>query len=641
MAPFFSFLVLEYRRFLRKRNLFIFLLTFLLALYFVNKGIVENKNHPQKVENFKQIQSNYFDTTPNYDCYSRDGVTMLYIPAPISVLFRKTATPPDLTAKVDSVVTLRINNNMKGRSLIARLFFGRIDFAVIVLIWLTMLALYYGYETFFHTGYIKFLSSGASPHRVNVSLSAARYLVFASWFLLLFAGLIAFIKIRGIAFSASDYTGCLLFLLAALGLVLVFFALGCIFSIYGSKKGYSFLIFVLWLLLVFAAPGGIVTAHEDKFPDANRDFKTSLDKFKIVIDFEVESKQKHGKFDRKNMESAKKVIEIYLKEVYPKVESLELRLKDEVAEGISGIRRCGVWFPTTFFMLTCDDVSSCGYSNYIAFFEYAIEMMRKFVRFWIDRVFYHDPKQLVNFIKAEENIYRARSRIPGYFVGGMMVTLAYGFILLLICYFLANRALYPFSKDPGAFAQFEMKLYRGKKHAVRCYYPDFIDQFLNVFYGKNRELNWKLLLEGENIANGEKYNLLYLPNPIDFPIDLKVKHLLFLFKRFFGPGKEEVIKAVDILGKSKLEKRLGDLELSERCRVVLIFAGLTGRSVYILKDFLFKIPPEHRGDLSELASQLQRPDALLIDLVTLDSFSLEPEETSNINFKSGKYIEVK
>jgi hypothetical protein len=641
MAPFFSFLVLEIKQFLRKRNLFIFLLTFLLALYFVDKGIVENKNQPQKVENFKQTQKNYFNKITNYDGYSRDGVTMLYVPAPISVLSRKTATPPDLTAKVDSVVTLRINDNMKGRSLIARLFFGRIDFAVIVLIWLTLLALYYGYETFYHSGYIKFLSSGASPLRVSVSISAARYLVFASGFLLLFAGLLVFIKIRGIAFSASDYTGCVLFLLAGLGLMLVFFALGCIFSIYRSKKGYSFLIFILWLLLVFAVPGAIVTAHEDKFPDANRDFKTALDKFETVIDFEVESDQKHGEFDRKNIESERKLIEIYWKKVYPKIESLELGLKDEVKEGISGIRRWGVWFPTTFFMMTCDDVSSCGYDNYLAFFDYAVEMMRKFVRFWIQRVFYHDPKQLVNFIKGDENIYRARSRVPGYFVGGMTVTLGWGFILLLICYFLANRALYPLSKDPGAFAQFEMKLHRGKKHAIRCYYPGFVDQFLNVFYGKNRGLNWKLLLEGKNIAGGEKFNLLYLPNPIEFPIDLKVKHLLYLFKRFFGLSKEKVKKAVEIIGKSKLEKRLSDLELSERCRVVLILAGLTVRSVYILKDFLFKIPPEHRGELSELASQLQRPDSLLIDLVTLDSFSLEPEKTSNINFKSGKYIEEK
>ena len=149
------------------------------------------------------------------------------------------------------------------------------------------------------------------------------------------------------------------------------------------------------------------------------------------------------------------------------------------------------------------------------------------------------------------------------------------------------------------------------------------------------------MLDGKNIADEEKLSFLYLPNPLDFPLDLKVKHLLFLFKRFFGLSKDEVKKAKDILGKSKLEKRMKDLELSERCRVVLIIAGLTRCSVYILKDFLFKIPPELRGDLSELASQLKRPDALLIDLVTLDSFSLEPEETSNINFKSGKYIEVK
>lgn len=641
MAPFISLLALEYRRFTRKRNLFIFIITFLLALYFVNKGIIGNKNQPQKIENFKQIQKNYFNNTPNYDCYSRDGVTMMFIPAPISVLSRKTVTPPDLTAKADSVVTLQINNNMKGQSLISRLFFGRIDFAMIVLIWLTLLALYYGFESFYYIGYIKFLSSGASPGRVIVSLAAARYLVFASGFIMLFAGLLVFTKIRGIVFSGSDYQGCLLFLLAALGLMLVFFALGSIFGIYGSKKGYSFLMFVLWLLLVFAAPGGIVSAHEDKFPDVNKDFQTSLDKFKININFEDESGKKYGKFNRNNIEEERNRIEIYWKEEYPEVESCEMRLKGEIEAGITSVQRSSVWFPTTFFMMTCDEVSSCGYSNYISFFDYVVGMMRKFIRFWIDRVFYHDPKKLVNFIKAEENIYRARSRIPRYFAGGMIVTLAYGFILLLICYFLSNRFLYPFTKEPGAFAQFKMELHRGKTHAIRCYYPGFIHQFLNVFYGKKRELNWQLILEGKNIASGEKLAFLYLPNPIDFPIDLKCKHLLFLFKRFFGLGKEEVKKAVDLLGKAKLEKRLSDLELSEQCGVFLKLAGLTKLSVYILQDFLFKIPPGLKGDLSELACQLKRSDALLIDLVTLDSFSIEPEVTSTINYESGKYTEVK
>jgi hypothetical protein len=525
--------------------------------------------------------------------------------------------------------------------LISRLFFGRIDFAMIVLIWLTLLALYYGFESLYYTGYLKFLSSGASPGRIIVSLAAARYLVFASGFILLFAGLLVFIKIRGIVFSGSDYQGCLLFLLAALGLVLVFSALGSIFGIYGSKKGYSFLMFVLWLLLVFAAPGGIVSAHEDKFPGVNKDFQTSLKKFEIAINFEDESEKEHGKFDRNNIEVERKEIEKYWEKVYPEVESCELRLKGEIEAGISSVQRSSAWFPTTFFLMTCDEVSSCGYINYISFFEYTIELMRKFVRFWIDRVFYNDPKKLVNFIKADENIYRARSRIPRYFIGGMIVTLAYGFILLLICYFVSNRALYPFTKEPGAFAQFEMKLNKGKTHAIRCYYPGFIHQFLNVFYSKNRGLNWQLMLEGKNIISGKKLVFLYLPNPVGFPGDLKVKHLLFLFKRFFGLDKEEVKKAVDMLGKAKLEKRLADLELSEQCRVFLKLAGLTKLSVYILQDFLFKIPPGLKGGLSELACQLKRSDALLIDLVTLDSFSIEPEVTSTINYESGKYVEVK
>ena len=61
----------------------------------------------------------------------------------------------------------------------------------------------------------------------------------------------------------------------------------------------------------------------------------------------------------------------------------------------------------------------------------------------------------------------------------------------------------------------------------------------------------------------------------------------------------------------------------------------------MIKRFLLGIPSELRGDVCDLASGLAKEEGLLIDMVTQDIFSIEPNATSSINYKEGFYKEIK
>lgn len=220
MTYFFAFQSMEFKRITGKRNLIIILCTFIILLAAANQGINERKKIPGKIQKFIRIQKRYFENATNYDGYGRDGITMLHVPSANRVICRNTPIPSDLTARVDSVVTLRIKNNMKGKSLIARLFFGRIDVVLVVLIVFTLLAMFYGSESFHTREYLKFLASIISHARIFWALLFSRFLSFILGFIVLAAGLMMFIQTRGVRFTTLDYNGLLILLLAALGMML-------------------------------------------------------------------------------------------------------------------------------------------------------------------------------------------------------------------------------------------------------------------------------------------------------------------------------------------------------------------------------------------------------------------------------------
>jgi hypothetical protein len=97
--------------------------------------------------------------------------------------------------------------------------------------------------------------------------------------------------------------------------------------------------------------------------------------------------------------------------------------------------------PTTFYNSTCYELSGRGYGNYLNFFQYLRQQRRAFLLFWIDRVYYHDPEVMKNYVTGDENIFRSRGMTPPNFWTGCLIIIAWIILLSWISYVLFKRSL--------------------------------------------------------------------------------------------------------------------------------------------------------------------------------------------------------
>jgi len=643
LSVFYAFFCQGSRWFMGIRNLSMWFIILLVVLFFVNDNIVEFKSGPEKEQEFKKIQEEYFENIHKYEPYSLEGVKFLLIPSPAVVLFGNTVIPPDVVLKVNAIVTVQLNNNLKGKSLVSNLYFGRLDFSLIVLLGFSLLAMGYGHEVIQALEYLKCLSGIASHANIFLSVVLVRFILLAAGFLVLSGCVLVFLNIRGVVLTGGDYTGVLGSLVSALFMLLVFYMIGVFCGTLRSPVISILAMLGAWFTLTFLIPGTIVSLTGKKFPEVTRDFQTELDKFKIVKEFETRAAEEYGEFDKNNMDLARKVIEIYWNKYLKKIEAREEELKAEIQSNIDRVNRLSIIFPTTFYMHTCNEASSLGYGNFIDLYCHGQTMFRDFQRFWIDRVFYNDPKEMVSFfnVKGVDNIIRGKSRLPRYFAAGLALQLLYSVLLFLGSYFRFRRLLFPLPEKADAFDNLDIKLESHSKFSLRSGYRDFSLQFLGLFFGKSTGLKWNVSIDGNDIVNSSKKDFFYLPHPDKIPGNITVRHLLFLFKRLLKlPGGEfdKIIKGIE---KGLLNKRFGKLETKDKAMLLLMVAQSSKRRVYLFNDFIVGIPGDSRSELAEKAEELKESGALLIDLVSTDLAWLEHDVMSTVHFKNKKYKEYR
>ncbi len=637
ITDFFAFFALEYKRFLYKWNLVAWLILMVLLFLAVNQRANEIINLPKKQQKFKEIQKKYFQKTPNYEVYSRDGIRVLSVPTPAVIFSGRNPIPIDLTLKFDSIVMLQIINNYKGKSLANGMFQGREGFTGIVLKLATILVLWYGFASLPNRHYLKLLCRVSSKKRIFWCTVISRFMLFSTAFIIINGILYAIVRIRGIAFTGADHAGILGNLAAALVMMGVFFAVGVLIGNRETSALSYILLFILWYVLVTAVPGALGAWAEKNFPDAIKDYQTELDNFETLVEFEKYAEEKNKKFDRKNIDGARKVIKEYLGKYYPKINEREGKLKSSIESTIDTMDRLSILCPTTFYMNTSNEMSSRGYLNYIDFYEYGREMKQKFVRFYIDRTFYNDPKVMVSFIKGSEAIFTCRSRLPRHFLYGILLNLLYTAAILFAAYSGFKRWLFPAPKKPGQFNHININMAKRKIITFSVERIEFVLQLLNVFFGQVKRLRWKISLEGKDITSGLKGEFAYLFNPRYLPGELKPVHMLLLFKRLLNLTNEEIEKIINACGRKIIEKHFPDIEKVDKAGFLLALVEARTPGIIIFNDFTGGIPGKSRNELAELVEKLKDKGTLIIDIVSGESYWLEPDTRVTAAFDDGIY----
>jgi hypothetical protein len=322
-----------------------------------------------------------------------------------------------------------------------------------------------------------------------------------------------------------------------------------------------------------------------------------------------------------------------------RIQAQELDLKSEIEADIDAMNRLSLLLPTTFFMSGGYEMSSCGYDNFIAFYSYSLRMRARFVRFWIDRVYYHDPGVMVPFIEGDENLFRAGSRVHRYVLAGLGLMLIYSAALLGAANRRCRRLSAPPAGNPAAFANMEIEFGSAGIYTVRSYYREFTRHFLAVFYGTSAP-GHGIAVGGTVLPGNRKQDFLYLPNPGSIPGDLRAGDLLQLVMRLRRVPRAQQDEWRQGIAKQQLSRHFKELDLADRAGILLWIALAAGCQTVIFDDFIDRIPLERRGELADLAVRLQQRSPVLINLVSSDNTWLDHDRMITINKKNQRYIRL-
>lgn len=625
--------------FFTKRNIILLVVLLLLSIYCVQNGIKEYKKEVEKKNEFKSIELSFFNDVRNYNQYSYVGFKTLFIPSGSSVFFSNPILLSELSAKINSVITLNIVSNCKGGLVLKGNSSFTTRFSNVVFVLVCLLVLFLGFEIMREREFLRFLSSKWSKFGVFISITFSLVILFTLCLLVIFACCIGLTVLQGISLTSLDVNGLVIVLVPMILKLLFFFFFGTIFGSIRSKyTGISGLLAV-WIIFIFIYPGAINSFIEEKSCEITSSYKADKDKLKRMNDFEKRAAKKAGEYKDSTIEGRRRVAEDFWENERKQIEEVDEKLKQEISQLIDKYNTLSMLMPTTFYTYTCNEVSSRGYQSYLDFYTYLQDLRRKFVRFWIDRVYYHDPKILVNFVTNDENLFYSRSQIPKNYWVGVFINLGIIILLAITSYLLFKRSLEHISaREIQELGKVDLDLDKGELIVWLTINEHFKKVLFHMFSGVSKGLFKKgfkgeVYFDGVNVAEDtSKNNFVYICHPNELPGNMIVKDLLTFYAGWnqLSGSELKTILAGESL-KKNLHKTIKQLEKYEKFEVSMGLLNMCKSDIYLINNIASGMPMSCSVKLLNKMEELQS-NSLVIYLTT-------PEEVDMPSLPGGSYFE--
>ncbi len=422
----------ESKKLFIRRNIIILAVLFIFLAILCWDGIGDYKKIEANKKPFQEMERDKVAMHLHYTFYGVRGVRLLYIPGPLSVFFNDSAVFDGMMSQVDSAEKLEISNSLKGKELFSDSG-GFMDFAGIMFLISSFLALIYGWDATRSQKYLKFISDISGSPKPGFLITLARIVLLNLVFLILSGLALVWLLINGINAVNIFY----LVFIIMLTLVITFFtAAGAVIGSLKTKVAQFITMPVLYFLLVLVIPWLI---HRAVYMEAKEGIKSIYDfeyqSFKYMMDFE---KRFYNRFTVwKSGEVApddvKAMIQSGQEVEYKKLRETELKRIDGIVKRIRVYQTLSSFFPTTFYISTNKEVSSKGFQNFIDFYRYSYDMKQDFIKFYIDRKFYRPllKSGVEPFIKGNEDLFYGKSRLPNSFLLGLLLAVVYIAALLV------------------------------------------------------------------------------------------------------------------------------------------------------------------------------------------------------------------
>jgi hypothetical protein len=573
MSCFFALFRVDFKKFFSGITVIFLIVMLVLSFYLVNKGVNDYHKIKESEKRFIEIEKMMFNRIMNYLQYSFLGFRIMFVPSSAVIFFSEPGTMTDLCAKIDNMMTMEIYNNLKGKALFKDHFPGTLRFAGLIILLGSLLAIFSGIGLRRSREYLKFLTSICPPRKVFPYLFISRLILVIGSFLVILGSQLLLLKTGGIELSTADLKGLLVYTAVSMAVLTVFLFSGVLMGgIFPTLKARTVGL-VIWVVLVFVIPLMINSIIDNEADKLQSNHELNLKKLDVVNNLETELEKKHGKFNKEKSGIFREFAERFYLNEYPKIVSIEQGMLEDMERLMEKFRKMSLFFPATFYTMTCKEVSSRGYKNNTRFHRYIMRMHRDFLRFWIDRVYYHDPKELVNFIKGDENLFRSQSRLPRYLLFSLALHFLYILVLAGAAYLSYLRLLVKPS-DSGKFVNkkdLEILLEKGKINVYYTRRPAVRDYLYCLFSGKQRANGpgFQVTIGGKPLTGKEKTDgFIYICDVDELPRYLKCRDFVKMVLILNKIKAKERKNVIDSLAQLK-DQRFDKMERGEKVDVLL------------------------------------------------------------------------
>ncbi|HLP45266.1 MAG TPA: hypothetical protein VK469_04930, partial [Candidatus Kapabacteria bacterium] len=516
----------------------------------------------------------------------------------------------------------------------------------IILFFGSLLVLLYGFDTFTSKNYLKILVSMSNSRKIFFPLLFARIAMIFLLILFFTGSAMAIIYANGLMPPVNIYF--FWFLLLLFAVLIFFFIIGTVISTFKSRILGVTALFTTWFILLFILPViGIYILYKQA-DGLSSTYDIEIKKMALLSEAERMIIKKEGRFSDKNRNkpSVQALIEEYWQDDFQKIQALEKNQQEEIKHLTLKSQWVSIFIPTNFYLSTVTEISSCGYENYIDFYNYVLQKKREFVRFYFDMLYFSNQENVVSFIKGDENIFKGIIRLPATFAWGFLVLLLQISALTWWSYDRFKKLLYHLDQDE--LKNLEKKIAFNKSQ-FDIYFEDnsiYTHLLYSAFSGYGKDLlkngyTGNITVDDSDILNQEPTQvnyMLYICNPHEFPRDIKTGDFINFLTRFLGtPNAEKKALQYEYLTPKDMHKHIGKLQAHQKGELLFTILQLRKSIIYLMGDVCKKMPFEYVSRFKKTMETLAAEGSLVLFINTEMDFPAYRTIDSPLLFHKAKH----
>ena len=529
----------ELKKAFKRKYTIAFVLIALLVQVFIQVGRfsyidnIENRNSLQKVEKAKV--SSYV----SFRQFATHGITLMFVPSYFGILYND-SNYELLVSNVNISFIFNIYPPKKGRDLFATNS-PFLNFMGIYLLFIFYFGIVYGKDTTINKDYLKFLANLSGSKKFLWFILFIRLLLFTAAFLLMFVINISVLLLNNInLFQAS-----LMPFFLAMFLVTSFsFVIGCFLGTVKSNFRRNTAFFVIYVVSAILLVLLLNFFTKIKAGDIKPVFEFDIENLEAVMSEEEMLVKKHGVLPL-NKPPSKDIKKDARQAIFNQSEKIMKNLdhlKSQLISKIKARKFVASLFPTLFYFSICEDASTNSHDRFIDFYTFSQKRKQEFVLFCVDKIYkLPDPEEnenpaagkqstgnnrdsqtaredkssqidqtaqstqntqpvrpkIENFIKDNEDLFFARSKLPRNFLLGSIISILWIAGFLFAAY---RRTLKQIKSEPGKVKGCEVEMHSNVFNYLLTADPGIKNQVYNHFSGDGIS-NIKMTLDEEVLEN--------------------------------------------------------------------------------------------------------------------------------------------